>query len=357
MPLNTKQEGTRVFAYDLLRIIAIFSVISIHTIGGFVSGPYSVTSSEFILGNIFVGFARIGVPIFVMLSGALLLNEEKDLPIKKLAKRILHLFILFILWSVFYAFFHQIVLPIYKGESISTTGFFKACIDGHYHLWYLPMIIGLYMITPILRLFIKKQNHKYILYFIILGLCFQFFSTDANYFIKRWTGKNLISSYLDKFQLTGVKNYITYYLLGWYITNIPLKKIYRKVIYILGALSALFIVVGMQFFSTNESKEYSFFYNETSLHVLLYAVAVFIFIYYLFRDKESPKCHSIIEKLSALSFGVYLLHVLILEIPDMFLQTNNVYLQIPLNWILTTVISFALIWIISKIPVVKNLIK
>ncbi len=357
MSTSEQKSTNRIFAFDVLRIIAIFCVITIHTIGGFVSGPYSVNSMEFILGNIFVSFARIGVPIFVMLSGALMLNEEKQVSTKKLLKRSCQLFLVFLVWSIFYALFHKIVLPLYEGESIVLNDFLSACIQGHYHLWYLPMIIGLYLLTPILRLFVKKENSKYILYLILLGLIFQFFSFDLNYLIEKITGKSVVSGYFNKFQLSAVKGYITYYLIGWYIVNIPLKKSFRKILYALGILCTLFIVLGMQFISTNENKAYGFFYTETSLHVLIYAVAVFVFVYYLLQQKENPKCATFIQQMANLTLGVYLLHVLILEIPDMFLQTNNVYLQIPLNWILTTVITFALIWVATKIPIVNKFIK
>lgn len=354
---NEQRTNNRIFAFDLLRVMAIFCVITIHSIGGFVSGPYAVHSMEFVLGNIFVSFARIGVPIFVMLSGALMLNEGKAFSIKKHFKRIVNLLLIFFVWSIFYAFFHEIILPIYKGTNISTENFLSACIQGHYHLWYLPMIIGLYLLTPILRLFVKRENSKYILYFIILGLIFQFLPFDLNYLIEKVFGINKFFNYLNKFQLSATKGYITYFLIGWYITVVPFKKNFRTLLYALGGISALFIVLGMQLLSTDTAKEYDFFYSETSLHVFLYSIAVFVFVYYLFNKKEPPKITPLIQKMSGLSFGVYLLHVLILEIPDMFLQTNNVYLQIPLNWILTTVITFALIWIATKIPIVKKIIK
>ncbi len=357
MSANEQKTKARIFSFDVLRIIAMLGVITVHSIGGFVSGPYSVDSIEFILGNICVGFARIGLPIFVMLSGALMLNEEKRFSINKHLKRICQLFLVFIVWSIFYAFFHEVVLPVYEGTSISFNSFLSACIWGHYHLWYLPMIIGLYLLTPILRLFVKKANSKYVLYFITLGLIFQFLSFDLDYLVEKVTGKSVVSAYLNKFKLSALQGYITYYLIGWYIANVPLKKTFRKVLYALGIACALFIVLGMQFASTNEEKGYGFFYTETSLHVLIYSAAVFVFVYYLFEQKEPPRCAPFIRRMADLTFGVYLLHALILEIPDMFLQTNNVYLQIPLNWIFTTIITFALIWVATKIPIVKKLIK
>ena len=66
---------------DITRIVAVLAVIMIHTSSGFVT-LYDTSSIEFLWGNIFDSISRIGVPLFVMISGSLMLDEEKNITIK-----------------------------------------------------------------------------------------------------------------------------------------------------------------------------------------------------------------------------------------------------------------------------------
>lgn len=66
---------------DVLRVIAIAAVIMIHVSASFVN--FYNSSLDFALGNIFDSISRLAVPIFLMISGALMLNEEKEFNCKK----------------------------------------------------------------------------------------------------------------------------------------------------------------------------------------------------------------------------------------------------------------------------------
>ena len=143
-----KKINARDFEFDCLRIIAILAVIMIHC-----SAPYVIDfprdSFNFVIGNIFDSVARIGVPFFVIISGYFMLNENKELSILKIKSKILKLFMILGFWSLFYALVYHF------------KNFLNAFIYGHYHLWFLYMLIGLYLITPILRLFVKKEKPQH----------------------------------------------------------------------------------------------------------------------------------------------------------------------------------------------------
>ena len=75
---------------------------------------------------------------------------------------------------------------IIKHESIDIIKIIGSLIKGHYHLWFVYLIIGLYLIVPLLRLWVNDTNKKYVEYFIILSIIFtyiipQIISIGINY--------------------------------------------------------------------------------------------------------------------------------------------------------------------------------
>ncbi len=79
-------KNNRIVHMDVVMVIACFAVIMIHS-----SAPYVIEnfgSLNFWIGNIFDGLARIGVPLFVMISGALMLDEKYNFSKQKLIEHI-----------------------------------------------------------------------------------------------------------------------------------------------------------------------------------------------------------------------------------------------------------------------------
>ncbi len=145
----------RNYSLDIARIIAALTVIMIHCSAPFVTGS-QLFSSEFVFGNMFDSISRIGVPLFLMISGALFLDEQKEVTLKGIiSKNIKSLAIITIIWSVIYSVVKNIVFPFFDGGSINLKNAIGGIINGHYHMWYLYMIIGLYFIVPVLKKIIK----------------------------------------------------------------------------------------------------------------------------------------------------------------------------------------------------------
>ena len=90
------KKDKRIYYIDILRVIACLSVILIHA-----SAEYAIKnieSSNFLPANIIDGLARIAVPLFVMISGALLLDKKYDFNIKKHINHILKLIAFYLFW-------------------------------------------------------------------------------------------------------------------------------------------------------------------------------------------------------------------------------------------------------------------
>ena len=175
------KDPKRIHAFDILRILAACAVVMIHTAGAFIEA-FDNNTTSFMIGNAFRSLSRFAVPVFFMISGALMLDEKKNIPAKKMMKSSFHILALTFSWSLIYALGYHLIKPIVFGEAIIIADFLDAFFNGHYHMWFLYVLFGLYIITPILRLFVKKENAKlirnYLLFSIVICFALSFILSD-----------------------------------------------------------------------------------------------------------------------------------------------------------------------------------
>lgn len=171
-----KQNGPnlveRTIYFDYIRVFATFAVMILHISA---KNWYftDVNGFNWQVFNFFISIVRWGVPVFVMISGALFLN--RDIPLKTIyTKYILRMVISYVVWSSVYALFTE-------GSMFDKIVAFAA---GHYHMWFILMIVGIYMCVPFIKAIVENENK--IRYFLLLAFFFAFiipeFLTLANDF-------------------------------------------------------------------------------------------------------------------------------------------------------------------------------
>ena len=172
---------------DLLRLIAIVMVISIHCSDPFNVSPEARSNPEYNLwGSIYGSFLRPCVPLFVMLTGMLLLPVKQEIG-KFYHKRMLRVIIPFVIWSLLYNLFpwftgilglNSSVLSVmfpYAGENPSQS--FGSCLHNilmipfnfntyTVPLWYIYMLIGLYLYLPFFSVWVKQATKKQVKIFL-----------------------------------------------------------------------------------------------------------------------------------------------------------------------------------------------
>lgn len=339
-------EKSRSLSLDCIRIVAVLAVIMIHTAMEFIEFDFG--SLSYMWGNIFDSLARVGVPLFVMVSGALMLNEKKDIPVKKVfSKYIFNVGLLFVAWSFIYVIYTT-VGAILNRESVSVSSIIKRFISGEFHMWYLIMIMGLYSTIPILKLFVKKENAGKIAYIIVVSIIFVFVPVllkSVSEFSEIFV---FLSRQLERFHYGFIGVFPTYFITGWYVYHVDIK--YKKTIYVLSAISLLLIILLVQI-----TGNYIDLYDNGNILVYLYSLGIFTFINDMCRNKVSTK---IIEKLSNLTFGVYIIHIIVIQVVNAFFDTAQLTpFSIIIRFGLTTVISFMGSYVLSKIPVLRKLIR
>lgn len=352
-------KGNRYLSYDILRVMALFFVILTHVTAYLIINFKTAPGNEYLISNIIQFIVFAGVPIFVLLSGALLLNEDKKFDTKTFYKNsFLFLVLLTIGWVVFYGLFYAVILPMISGQPILISNFFIYLISfkgsDYPHLWYMYMVIGLYLLIPVLRLFVKRENKNYILILIFGSILVQFI---PNYLDFLTTNLDVtLLNFVNLFYLYPVMGYLPYLLVGWYLTNFKISKRNRSIIYAL----AILIVVGSFILLQLGYKMRGPTLNGLSISSLLWGSAIFLLVTTIYGDRKTGS--NTLITMSKLVFGVYIVHVIFLEIFLRFILPYEQFtLQSPLAYIIigflfVTILSYLVVYAISKVKYLKKIV-
>lgn len=340
----------REYRFDIIRFVSTILVVVIHISNYYCRYLKNINSSSFVGATIFNSVARISVPLFFMISGALTLG--RDIPYKKLCKKVLHFIFVLAVWSLVY-----IVFDIRYMEYEFTKEQYITLIFNNLkpHLWFMYVIIGLYMISPFARILVvnmtPKQKDAFILLWIVLS-----------------GGSKLLRIVLEWFQITDFTTYQvpivqgTYYL-GYFMAGYLIyEKIkggmkVRKWSFVLAfLLSVAVIILGTLYYSINLKKFYAQFLSYQNLPEIIASLSIFILI--LSSDIKSLKIQKFFISLSPLLFGVYLMHIIPFDIlikTQPVLETNA-FIGVPLYSLSVLGITLLVSFIIHKIPYIKRII-
>lgn len=339
-----KADNTRIFYLDLLRIFATVSVICLHV----ASTNWDVAdihSFEWNVNLVYNSFVRFSVPIFLMISGVLFLNPIKEIDINELySKKIVRIITAFAFWSFIYLL---VELKQYAGIKWALREF----IYGHYHLWYLYMIIGIYVIVPLLRQIIKEK--KYIEYFLVITFVFTFLIPTITSFFP------FLEIVYSRMYFHFTMGYTGYFVIGMYLSEIDISPKTEKIIYLLGIIGFLTTIVVSVLVTQRSGQPYGY-WEGASINVLCVVIAVFVlFKYRISRIRLSEKAQNYVVKLSQYSFGIYLVHAFVLErINEAGLSTStfNPIVAVPVIVLLVFLISAVVSGILNHIPVMNKYI-
>lgn len=347
-----KNDSNRIYYLDILRVMACIAVIVTHASCSFVIADFG--SINFIVGNIADSLSRIGVPLFVMISGSLLLDKDYVNNNQKQLNRIIKMIVFFLFWSSIYALVFDMYLPLKQGNGVSISKLINSFIMGHYHLWYIYMIVGLYLILPLLRLWVNYENIAYIKYFILLAFMFAFFIPQVINIGMYFSDKiGTFQIVLNQTNLNYVGGYTLYFILGWYLRNHEIK--YKHLLYFLGILSIIFEIFMTHFLSVTFNKPIQL-YDNLSVNVLFQSVMVFVFVKSKFQNYDKKE-FCFIRTISKYSLGIYAMHAGILDLIMLycdFYKNYNVIFTIVFMVLSALLGSLLISMIMSKVKPIKK---
>jgi surface polysaccharide O-acyltransferase-like enzyme len=338
---------------DLIRGIAIFLVVVIHVSGQLTNAWGKIPTDQWIIADIYGGIARIAVPLFFMISGYLLLPRSESLSVFY-TKRMTRILIPFVAWSLIYLGWYcgnhpHTCTPTLIWDLLLVRG-------TYYHLWFLYSLISIYLILPILRLMIRPDIDKGILwYLILLWLIFQPVLTIAHKF---WNFSIKISAPLA----TG---FVCYFVLGYLLGEITLFRGRIILSSIIWVIATMVTIVGTYLFTRNSDQFDGFFYDFVSLNVILASSTVFLLLRWISEANifSSSRAYALMRTFAASAFGIYLVHILVIEVLSSwipFVHINsfmgNAIWSVPLVSMVVFFLSFLIVRILQKIPILKYIV-
>lgn len=331
---------------DLCRIFGCLAVLVIHA-GAEIYHELPLESASFAAVNFISTAVRGGVPLFFMLSGALLLGRE-ELDIKRFFRRhVLYLAGIFCLWSLVYA-----LLRLAGSAFLNAHAFFMALAGGHYHLWFLPAMLLCYLFLPVVHAALhgKTLDGRYLVgLFLFLGIALANcnLTPDPAYVLHRLT-LNFSLDYLP---------YLGYAVWGWWLDrrDFPRKTLWiAPLVFLLVTLAAS---AGNRWYSFYKQTADGWLFSYFSLPSFLQATSVFCFCLALkghaFRHARA------LEALSDAALGVYLIHPLLLHVLKRFgIAVTPAAPAASLLGVsaLLAVFCFALTLAAKRIPVLRKLL-
>ncbi len=147
----------KVWFFDLLRCVAAVAVVAIHVLGPYREQLGGIPDGEWITAISFNSFSRWAVPVFIMVTGALMLSDTRNFDARYYVKRRLGKVLLpFLVWSVFYALLSGFTLAGFDSSvALRTLQTFPEH-ETYYHLGFFYYFIPLYFIIPLLNILVRK---------------------------------------------------------------------------------------------------------------------------------------------------------------------------------------------------------
>lgn len=368
----SNQKNQHIVWLDVVRFIAMFTVVCCHCTDPFNFYPGTAPNiGEIKLwGAIYGSVLRPCVPLFVMITGALLLPVRGDAS-TLYKKRIPRVFYPFLIWSVLYNLFPwitgllglnpQIILDFfpYAGEEVMQQSFsvsleYILMIPFNFsilavHMWYIYLLIGLYLYLPVFSAWVEKASERAKLMFLLawgvtllLPYYYQFVS---NYL---W-GTCSWNSFGMLYAFAGFNGYL---LLGHYLKNLEWSL--KKTLAIgIPMFAAGYAVTFLGFRHITALPEYTdemleLFFTYCSLNVVMMTIPVFMLAKKVKVNSERMK--KALANLTVCGFGIYMIHyfftgpsVVLMRAIDM-----PIGLQIPVAAILAFAVSWGLVWLIYR---------
>ncbi|PWJ40178.1 acyltransferase [Sediminitomix flava] len=344
--MKTKE---RVIYLDLIRALAIFMVLITHATEVFYitgAGQMEIKDGDGIWVNLINSAVRACVPLFVVVSGYLLL------PIKQSAsdfyrKRLSKIFIPFIIWSLLYVF-----VPLLwggtnqeriLGELTRLTYNFNWASG---HLWFMYMLLGIYLFMPIISPWLKECSRRFEEGFLAVWAF-----TTLYHYITQFIPDHMMlgEAFWNEFgAIWYFSGYIGYIVLGHYIKkyihwNRQKLMLVGSSLFIIGfAITAL--VFDYQMHHTDNIKDLELSWRFCTINVALMTAGIFLML----KDVNftNEKVRNMIVSFSKYSFGIYLCHMFTQKLAFMIIGDT---LATPIAIFSAAILNYIIAYIVVRL--------
>lgn len=362
-PLNNQQH---IVWLDVVRFIAMFTVVACHCTDpfNFYPGTAPDIAQIKLWGALYGALLRPCVPLFVMITGALLLPVRGEASVFY-KKRILRVLWPFLIWSVIYNLFPWLtgVLGLgpavlldffpYSGEEVARQSLavsldYIAQIPLNFsivdvHMWYIYLLIGLYLYLPVFSAWVEKASEKAKLWFLV-AFAVTTLLPYYNQFVAQYLwGTCSWNAFGMLYYFAGFNGYL---LLGHYLRNLDWSM--KKTLAIgLPMFAAGYVVTFFGFRYITTLPEYTdemleLFFTYCSLNVVVMTIPVFMLAKKAnFRSERMRKA---LANLTLCGFGIYMIHYFFTGPSVVLMRVLGI--PVPLQIPLASVVAFGVSWLI-----------
>lgn len=294
----------RLVYIDLLNIMACYGVVWLHCSGD----AFTFRMDKYWLMSLCIQvIAHWAVPVFFMLTGANLMDyREKYSTSVYFKRRMTRIFLPFLFWSTFY-FIWKCALGwlSYTGARDLATAYLSNGIEGIF--WFFYPLFGVYVCMPVLSILADERYKKQLYYMAGLGII-------AYAFMPLLPGV-LGIQYTSELNPPIVGGYVTYVLLGWILKNEEFSLRVRRILYAAGIFGAASMFTGTIWLSLRDGGILNdLLWGYMMYPTLFMACALFLLLKHCrWQILYKEKVQRVLAKLSGASFGVYLIHIMIVN--------------------------------------------
>ena len=294
---------------DVARIGACFMVVMLHI----AAVEFHDVDERWWASNFYDSFSRAGVPVFLMITGVLLLNRQEELSVF-FRKRFMRVIPPLVFWSLFYLGWYTLQGQDFGGLWTSM----RTIIDGPvaFHLWYLYAIVGIYLFVPFMRHIWQASSRAEQRLYLALWMV-----------VSAWPLlQTMLSSELDllnTYELGTFFGLMGYLFLGAYVHDTLSHRIttsaYWWLSVMLYILFSLLTIAATWLYSLQLGQPDPLFYDYLSPVVIMASVCAFNLLYGVGvkaskRDALSSQSWAVLKDLAASTLGIYCVHIFILDL-------------------------------------------
>ena len=323
LTVDTLKDRERVVWLDMARVLAILFVTFNHAINRTFDNYHDALKEYLTLPHSLIAFktivtvlSKLGVPLFLMITGALILKKrfETQENVEYFYKyNLFRLFIASELWFI--------IIYLYKcldTESILRTMGLIPAVKGLLHticfinpvtfdsMWYLPMILCVYLVLPFFAVAIRKLGIKSFLPAMAVVACSGMLIPNIN-MTRQLLGINgeLVFSlnWVNVFSF-----YIVYVLVGYAVYDGILSKVKEAWLWAF-ALASFLACCGYQYWAYTRPGNILVDYN----FLLLAVCAAACFDLLRRHPVKKQRTATVITSVSVMAFAIYFVHICIMQ--------------------------------------------
>ncbi len=347
--MELTQKKPTFLEIDACKTLAIFGVVIIHTcIAGY---SYDVGSGNWLSSVFWGSISRASVPLFFMCSGALLLDPQKELTLRKLfSKNLLRICVALFFWAFAYKLYHLYLNSAFSLGNLIQAGKEVVLFSHESHLYYLHMLILVYLFLPVTRILIAAATKVQLQYALGLWFVFGIFFPTVSGF---WPF-TLLQGIPLQWKMNMTYAAIGYGILGYYLKRYPIGRRTHSLAFF--GVGFCLIFFGTWTLSVQQGELYLGFLEGMSVGVCLLAIGIFS----LCMQKKKPwgrRSAATLHFFSKASFCIFLVHVFFISRFSYWGFTVFLLpciVSIPMVVLGNVFLSTLVYLVLSRVPLVKR---